>query len=227
MTFANEVYQNDIMINEFLIVSFSRPKKDSLINSKILFIAGFSGCGKSSLVHGLKDKLPSYYNIPERRIITNKCIIEPMLEEKQSLNNYSERTDRVGIVKKFKENIPEGIIYGLKNIDVKNINPAGFIFDGIRGESEMNAALEAFPNAKIIHLTANDEVRKERIAGRKDQFDNAKNEKDLNFIISKDYEIHKKEININTKYTDKVLTIDTSGLAMKEVLNTAYDWSLN
>ena len=54
-----------------------------------------------------------------------------------------------------------------------------------------------------------------------------KNEKDLNFIISKDYEIHKKEININTKYTDKVLTIDTSGLAMKEVLNTAYDWSLN
>ena len=136
MTFANEVYQNDIMINEFLIVSFSRPKKDSLINSKILFIAGFSGCGKSSLVHGLKDKLPSYYNIPERRIITNKCIIEPMLEEKQSLNNYSERTDRVGIVKKFKENIPEGIIYGLKNIDVKNINPTGFIFDGIRGENE-------------------------------------------------------------------------------------------
>ena len=192
-----------------------------IISSNIVFIAGFSGTGKSTLVDGLNMHLDSKI-IPNRREITTKCIINPSIENFSIAPEVNRRTERLNFVKKFKINNPEGVLYFFKKMYSK-INFNSFVFDGIRGEEEIRSAINCFSNSRIIHLTASSSVRKQRLLKRADNFDIINSKIDTNYVLNNDYKLHgNDEIFVDSK--QRYLKIDTSDLLAEEVLNHVLNW---
>lgn len=192
-----------------------------IISSNVLFIAGFSGTGKSTLVSGLNTHLDSKI-IPNRREITTKCIINPNIKNISIASEVNRRAERLIYVKRFKSIKPEGVLYFLKKMYSK-INFNSFVFDGIRGEEEIKSAITCFPNSRIIHLVASSSVRKQRLLKRAEDFDMINSKVDTNFVLDSDYKLHGNDI-MSLDSKQRYLKIDTSDLLADEVLSHVLNW---
>jgi deoxyadenosine/deoxycytidine kinase len=224
--FDVKIFNRTLQISDHLFFSTNKLNKPHLASANCIIIAGFSGCGKSTLTKLLLGRLSNYYNIPERRILTDKFIINPLMEKYNLKENFLIRKNRINLVNFFKNNTPEGIVYFLKNIYLSPLKYDGYIFDGIRGDDEIKAALECFPNAKIIHLTASEEVRKERIYSRNDSFDYLSSKNEVNQIIDNDYKLHnilESTIKINS---NRYIVINTSNINISTVFEKVNSWIL-
>ena len=130
MTFSEQLYDQDIVINDYLTLTFNSSNLfPKLKDQQIIFIAGLSGSGKSTLLKNLEKNLTHAKAIPERRIITEKGMIQPYASFFNLKCKFNKREDRIRIVKNYKKNIPEGIVYVLKNIKITKDVSSVFIFD--------------------------------------------------------------------------------------------------
>lgn len=225
MTYYNKLYTQDIEITDCLTFCYNSGRSNQSLNNKnIIFLAGFSGSGKSTLIKRLSENLENYFVIPERRVITGKCMIEPMVSLLKLKGDFNTRDKRIEIVSQYKKIIPEGIVFVLKHINFTGTAiPEGFLFDGIRGDFEIAGVLKEFKNAKIILLDTSENTRKERLDKRKDPHDNVQGKAilDASKIINDDIILHGK----NKVYKNKrVLTINTDLLNRDEVYNTSINW---
>ena len=224
MTFSKQLYDQDIVMNDYLTFIFNSSEGlPKLKDQQIFFIAGLSGSGKSTLLKKLQEKLIPLKEIPERRIVTEKGMIQPYASFFNLKHQFNKREDRVQIVKNYKKNIPEGIVYVLKNICITKHVSNTFIFDGIRGEEELNNVLMNFKNAKVIILNATKQTRLHRILGRNDPYDqlqNASGKKSLK-IVEDDIALHGNFKEYESKNT---INIDTNIMNQEEVFLTAYHW---
>ena len=78
---------------------------------EVIVVCGPSGSGKSTLIRRLVQNLNCFSEIPERRFITLKGIIEPFVSYFNLKCDFNKRQDRIDIVKNYKKNIPEGIVF--------------------------------------------------------------------------------------------------------------------
>lgn len=227
MTFISKLYNQDITISDGLKLVFNNSKSHPLLTEQnVIFIAGFTGSGKSTLIKKLIRNLEGFTEIPERRIITLKGIIEPYAAHLSLQCNFNNRADRIDIVKNYKKNIPEGIVFPMKHIRITKKIQKGFIFDGIRGEEELKNVLEVFKKAKVIVLNASKEKRLNRIIERKDSYDQMKNSpyKKALEIVENDLDLHG---NFNRHKNKGILYLNTNILNKEAVFLAAYNWILD
>ena len=225
MTFSEQLYDQDIVINDYLTLTFNSSNLfPKLKDQQIIFIAGLSGSGKSTLLKNLEKNLTHAKAIPERRIITEKGMIQPYASFFNLKCKFNKREDRIRIVKNYKKNLPEGIVYVLKNIKITKDVSSVFIFDGIRGEKELQNVLINFKNAKVIILGATKQTRLERILERNDPYDLTQNTSNRNVlkIVEDDLSLHGDFKEYKNK---KIFNIDTNTMNQEEVFSTAYHWA--
>lgn len=102
----NEFYSKDIIINDCLkLVLKNKKSHPLLIDQNIVFITSFTGSGKSALIKNFFKNLKGFKEIPERRYIILKSIIEPYGNYFNLKHNFNKREDRIAIVKSYKKKV--------------------------------------------------------------------------------------------------------------------------
>lgn len=139
----------------------------------ILFIVGQTAVGKSTSLEALFAKQSSLLLLPNRRVLTDAMIIPEMLKDSGKQGPVTDRLERFTLTAAYRQKYASGIIHALKSYLAKTSLPTevDVVFDNIRGLTECQAALEAFPQARFVFLFAPAMVRLKRLLGRKDAFD--------------------------------------------------------
>ncbi len=123
----------------------------------LLVLVGLTGAGKTTLAQALG--LPT---LPNRRELTDRFVLgEPV----------ADRVERFRRVAAWREDHPGG----LAELFAKGYVPANglWLFDGLRGEGELEYALKALPRARFLVLELDNETRLLRLLSRGDGFDRA------------------------------------------------------
>jgi hypothetical protein len=109
-------------------------------------------------------------------VLTNLLIVAPLQREENVPVKVLDRNGRLPYIRRFKERHPAGLAYALSQLTI-NVTPEDptcekfFLFDGLRGEEEINYAARALPCALFALLDTPDIVRIKRILDRKDPYD--------------------------------------------------------
>lgn len=143
------------------------------MNKTLIFIVGLTGVGKSTTLEALKTSDINFLLLPNRRQLTDEIIISEM-QRKYNLpiKPVKDRVQRFEYTKNYRKIHPSGMAYVLKTyLDSTEITQKNLIFDNLRGVNEVKGGIEYFPNASFIMLDAPEEVRLQRLVGRKDIFD--------------------------------------------------------
>jgi dephospho-CoA kinase len=148
----------------------------------MLFISGLTGVGKSSTLKTLSS-FTDYILLPNRRDLTDQIIIPEVLQaEGKPLMPVKDRLERFRITAEYRKKHRGGILQALQVYLTQQ--PSGaYIFDNIRGLDECKAAVEAFPQARIIFLDAPPLVRLQRLLGRNDSFDHIHRDLDTSSLL--------------------------------------------
>ena len=154
-------------------VGFPVPKGWLPITSfPLLIIVGMTGVGKSTITKVLAEEGLDFTLLPNRRILTERVIISPMLKIQEKLVQPHCRIKRLSYTRLYREYFPGGMGHILASL---HINPqevnSMLVFDSLRGENEVRYAAKALKNAKFVMLTAPNTVRLERLLKRHDSFD--------------------------------------------------------
>ena len=124
----------------------------------LLVLVGLTGAGKTTLAREL-----GFPTLPNRRELTDHFVLgEPVID----------RVERFRRVAAWREDHPGG----LAELLAKGYVPANglWLFDGLRGEGELEYALKALPRARFLVLELDNETRLFRLLSRGDGFDRAK-----------------------------------------------------
>ncbi|MEH2201938.1 AAA family ATPase [Nostoc sp.] len=159
-------------------VGFPVPKDWLPITSfPLLIIVGMTGVGKSTIAKALAEEGLDFTLLPNRRVLTERVIIAPMLKMQEKLVQPHCRIKRLTYTRLYREYFPGGIGHILASL---HINPqevnSMLVFDSLRGENEVRYAATALKNAKFVMLTAPNTVRLERLLKRHDSFDRIANQ---------------------------------------------------
>ncbi|MHC5744843.1 MAG: AAA family ATPase [Nostoc sp.] len=154
-------------------VGFPVPKDWLPITSfPLLIIVGMTGVGKSTITKALVEEGLDFTLLPNRRILTERIIIAPMLKIQEKLVQPHCRIKRLTYTRLYREYFPGGMGHILASL---HLNPqevnSMLVFDSLRGENEVRYAARALKNAKFVMLTAPNTVRLERLLKRHDSFD--------------------------------------------------------
>ncbi|MEH2173533.1 AAA family ATPase [Nostoc sp.] len=154
-------------------VGFPVPKDWLPITSfPLLIIVGMTGVGKSTITKALAEEGLDFTLLPNRRVLTERVIIAPMLKMQEKLVQPYCRIKRLTYTRIYREHFPGGMGHILASL---HINPqevnSMLVFDSLRGENEVRYAAKALKNAKFVMLTAPNMVRLERLLKRHDSFD--------------------------------------------------------
>ncbi|MEH2047565.1 AAA family ATPase [Nostoc sp.] len=154
-------------------VGFPVPKDWLPITSfPLLIIVGMTGVGKSTITKALVEEGLDFTLLPNRRILTERVIIAPMLKMQEKLVQSHCRIKRLTYTRLYREYFPGGMGHILASL---HINPqevnSMLVFDSLRGENEVCYAAKALKNAKFVMLTAPNTMRLERLLKRHDSFD--------------------------------------------------------
>ncbi len=146
----------------------------SITDSPLLVIVGVTGVGKSTMLSRLASFGLRHTLLPDRRALTDALIITTM----QRLDNAPvqpviDRKLRFDYTRRYRELHPGGMAQALADL---SIDPAWagdnlLVFDGLRGENEIEWAAQLVREAHFIMLDAPDVVRVRRLLGRRDAFD--------------------------------------------------------
>jgi hypothetical protein len=133
----------------------------------LVILVGVTGVGKSTTLAALKSADVPFDLLPDRRFITDKVMIEPLVGQ-----SVSDRAERFALTARYRELHPGGMAHALGMIAVdRTAMPNHLFFDGLRGLEEVHHAALHFPNARFLLLDAPDSVRVQRLIGRGDAFD--------------------------------------------------------
>ncbi len=153
---------------------------EKIVNFPCLILVGNTGVGKSTTVTSLMAEGLNFTLLPNRRILTDKFILAPMLEKAGREVKDLDRVERFSYTRRYREEVPSGIAYILTQLylDPQQVKPL-LIFDGLRGEEEVIYAVQKLPLAQFVCLNAPDIIRLERLLTRQDAFDLVLATKDL------------------------------------------------
>ena len=136
-------------------------------------LVGMTGVGKTTTLQALGDAGIALRLLPNRRLLTDVLIINPLQHaEGQTRSPVTERGVRFEYTRRYRKEFEGGMAHALARLAVAPSTSAmPLYFDGLRGVNEVTYAAQAFPTAIFIVLHAPLVLRIERIAGRRDQFD--------------------------------------------------------
>lgn len=159
-------------------VGFPVPKDWLPITTfPLLILVGMTGVGKSTITKALAEEGLDFTLLPNRRILTERVIIAPMLKMQDKLVQSHCRIKRLTYTRLYREYFPGGMgqILASLHVNPEQVNSM-LVFDSLRGENEVSYAAKALKNAKFVMLNAPNIVRLERLLKRHDSFDKIANQ---------------------------------------------------
>jgi hypothetical protein len=166
------------LVGEGVGVGTPVPKSWRSLSSLPLLIAvGVTGVGKTTTLAALQRQLPRLQFLPERRILTDRCIIPVVWDERQQ-RRPPDRLERLACTRRFREHYRGGMaeVLGQLSLDERLFGGSVVYFDGLRGVDAVAHAISHLPRARFAALTAPDMVRLGRLLGRRDRFDQVRAE---------------------------------------------------
>lgn len=153
----------------------------------LIVLVGVTGVGKSTTLQALRDQQFNFALLPDRRELTDHLIIA-FLQRQDGVvpHPVTDRAERFQLTRRYREQFSGGMSHALSQLLVRigteqdiDSTPAPssrnqqrwWIFDGLRGANEVQAAATLLPHARFVVLDAPDAVRVERLLGRADHFD--------------------------------------------------------
>lgn len=144
----------------------------SLTTQPLLILVGVTGVGKSTTVQALLDEGLAFHLLPNRRELTSRLIVAPLLEEEGKPIRELSRLERLPYVQRYRTRHPGGMAHALCQWQIEPAQQGQlFLFDGLRGENEIRYATKHLPLAKFIFLNAPDIIRLQRLLKRQDPYD--------------------------------------------------------
>lgn len=190
-----------------LAMGVSGPGWTPLVVAPLTVLVGLSGVGKTTLARRLEEF--GLYPLPDRRALTDLVIL-PLVTGRNP--RALDRAARFAATARFREERPGGMADVLATLSIRDMRGL-LLFDGLRGANEVEACAAAAPRARFIALTAPDEVRAARIAGRGDAFDKADDmEKALKIVAAEaqNYDMDATVAALRRAAPDRHLVIDTA-----------------
>ncbi len=144
-----------------------------LANCDVIVVVGLTGVGKSTTLARMEEQGAHFFNLPNRRALTDSLIIAAMqAADGDEPTPVADRSARFEYTRRFREHYPGGMAQAITLMRLApEIASQPLLFDGLRGENEISYALETLPRARFVMLTAPDIVRVLRLVGRADAFD--------------------------------------------------------
>lgn len=145
-----------------------------LSETNCLILVGVTGVGKSTTVDALAQAGLSFSLLPNRRTITDHFMIQFLQEQAgEPIAPVTDRAARFDYTRRYREQFAGGMGHTIASltIDPQEITTDWLIFDGLRGQNEVQHAADVLPNARFLVLEAPDTVRVQRLLGRNDAFD--------------------------------------------------------
>ncbi len=146
----------------------------SIADLPLLIIVGVTGVGKSTMLSRLTSLGLRHTLLPDRRVLTDALII-PTMQQLDSAppQPVTDRRLRFDYTRRYRELHPGGMAQALAGLVVAptEIGHGLLVFDGLRGENEIEWAVRLLPQAYFVMLDAPDAVRIQRLLGRRDAFD--------------------------------------------------------
>lgn len=143
-----------------------------LKESKFYILIGQTGVGKTTAIENFKQLNQNFYELPGRRELTSKYMIplvQGILQEKLEL--ISDRAERFRLTAEYRRLHSGGMAELLSTLDFDLPSDQIILFDGLRGENELEFAIENLQLAQFIVLDASYGVRLRRLSSRADNFD--------------------------------------------------------
>lgn len=129
----------------------------------LLVLVGVTGVGKSTALAALG----SLKRLPDRREVTDAVMIVP-----QAGQAVADREQRFALTAQYRRTHPGGMAQALGSLHADPEHWSGrLVFDGLRGQGEVEYAARQFPLWRFVSLHAPDLVRVRRLLGRADAFD--------------------------------------------------------
>ena len=129
----------------------------------LLVLVGVTGVGKSTALAALG----SLKRLPDRREVTDAVMIVP-----QAGQAVADREQRFALTAQYRRTHPGGMAQALGSLHADPERWSGrLVFDGLRGQGEVEYAARQFPLWRFVSLHAPDLVRVRRLLGRADAFD--------------------------------------------------------
>lgn len=137
----------------------------------IIFV-WLSGVGKSTAVGNVQKHFPESILLPNRRSLTDEHMFPVVqVHEWNPVTSVAERGERFRMTWVYRSLFPAGMAHVLNELDIRAPGWSMIMFDGLRGENEIAAGADFFPDAKLIMFDLPFVIRIERILGRGDSFD--------------------------------------------------------
>ncbi|MDL5052027.1 AAA family ATPase [Oscillatoria laete-virens NRMC-F 0139] len=144
----------------------------SIRHFPIMVFVGMTGVGKSTLTRALSENGLDFTLLPNRRALTERLILEPMLKKEGKIAYPHCRIQRLKYTRLYREAFPGGMGHILSSLSLNpQVVKSLLVFDSLRGENEVRYAAKALNKAQFIFLTAPNLVRLQRLLGRRDPFD--------------------------------------------------------
>lgn len=105
--------------------------------------------------------------LPDRREVTDAVMIWPLAGRA-----VADREERFALTARYRESHPGGMAQALGTLHADPALWSGpLVFDGLRGQEEVEYAVRTFPAWRFVSLHAPDLLRVRRLLGRADRFD--------------------------------------------------------
>lgn len=145
----------------------------SIAKRPLLVIVGVTGVGKSTTLAQLAGLGLRHTLLPDRRVLTDALIISTMqAADEQPIQPVSDRKLRFEYTRRYRDLHCGGMAHALAQLLIEDGHLTDLlIFDGLRGDNEIEQASQLLPHARFVMLDAPDVVRVQRLLGRQDSFD--------------------------------------------------------
>jgi len=136
---------------------------------------GLTGVGKSTIASLLLRSRPQLQPLPNRRELANRVVLpDAQRLSGETVRPVNDRLERFRLTAVYRRAHPGGMAHALERYLAKQ--PPGIeelLFDNLRGVEEVGYAVQAFPRARLLLLTADPVSRVLRLVKRNDPFDAA------------------------------------------------------
>jgi len=139
------------------------PGHPPLRDLPLTVLVGVTGVGKSTALAALGDVRV----LPDRREVTDAVMIAALAGRP-----VTDREERFALTARYRETHPGGMAQALGSLHADPaVWPLPLVFDGLRGQDEVQYAAAHFPAWRFVSLHAPDPLRVRRLLGRADRFD--------------------------------------------------------
>ena len=140
-------------------------------NLPMFILVGGMGVGKTTTVDSLINQGHPIHLLPNRRELTIDLIVSPQQRAEGKPARNLPRLERIPYIKRYQNRYPGGLAHAISHLSVASPCQGTLIFDGLRGASEINFAVNHLPLAYFIMLITPDIVRVQRLLERRDPYD--------------------------------------------------------